>query len=406
LLARREQKSIASDRVVIIPGPPEQVEVVHWIFETFAQGKTREREIAGILNQRAVPNVVGKRWTYGCVRRVLVNERYIGNNVWNRTSGKLRSKRIKNAPDQWVRADGAGEAIISRALFDSVQAVIRRGFPRRSSEDKLKPLRRLLRKHGYLNARLINESAGVPSTGAYHRWFGGLFQAYKLVGYNSDQLPSKLRRSMRGTTRSLSNARLLEALKQLLINRGSLSHGIINESDDVPCSDTYQKRFGSLARAYELIGYTGRAPRRRRQPGLLGTACRRSNGELLAGLRRLLEKHGYLTALVIEDCADIPCASTYRYRFGSLRHAYELIGYGVGQNTPKSSREDRQKISSDDLLEALARLMQKRGRLNQKIINDSDGIPGASAYVRRFGSLTRAYKLIGYTAKALPKKRK
>jgi hypothetical protein len=41
--------------------------------------------------------------------------------------------------------------------------------------------------------------------------------------------------------------------------------------------------------------------------------------------------------------------------------------------------------------------LQRRGCLNQKIINESDGMPVASTFVKHFGSLTRAYDLIGFT---------
>jgi len=38
---------------------------------------------------------------------VLTNEKYIGNNVFNRASAKLKNKRIANPPDLWIRAVGA-----------------------------------------------------------------------------------------------------------------------------------------------------------------------------------------------------------------------------------------------------------------------------------------------------------
>jgi hypothetical protein len=41
------------------------------------------------------------------VHQVLINEKYIGNNVWNRTSGKLKQPRTPNPVDQLVRADSA-----------------------------------------------------------------------------------------------------------------------------------------------------------------------------------------------------------------------------------------------------------------------------------------------------------
>jgi hypothetical protein len=48
---------------------------------------------------------------------------------------------------------------------------------------------------------------------------------------------------------------------------------------------------------------------------------------MLRLLRELLESRGRLTCALIEGAADLPCSMTYIVRFGSLRRAYELIGY-------------------------------------------------------------------------------
>ena len=53
-----------------------------------------------------------------------------------------------------------------------------------------------------------------------------------------------------------------------------------------------------------------------------------SNEELLNSLRDLLASEGRLSLRLIQNSSDVPSPSTYRHRFGSLRRAYELIGYG------------------------------------------------------------------------------
>ena len=52
-----------------------------------------------------------------------------------------------------------------------------------------------------------------------------------------------------------------------------------------------------------------------------------SDDELLAMLRALLEECGSLSGIVIDEHDEMPSSSAYRYRFGSLLRAYELIGY-------------------------------------------------------------------------------
>src|SRR6202034_2282312 len=43
-LVRGEQKSLQTDRVVLIPGPAEEVEIVRWMYRTFVEEGKLERE--------------------------------------------------------------------------------------------------------------------------------------------------------------------------------------------------------------------------------------------------------------------------------------------------------------------------------------------------------------------------
>src|SRR5262249_25368235 len=103
-LARGEQKSIQTDRIVLVPGPPEEIQTVHWIYRAFVDQQKAEAEIAKLLNARGIRTDLGHPWTRGTVHQILINEKYIGNNVWNRTSFKLKRKRVHNSPDMWIRA--------------------------------------------------------------------------------------------------------------------------------------------------------------------------------------------------------------------------------------------------------------------------------------------------------------
>jgi hypothetical protein len=48
---------------------------------------------------------------------------------------------------------------------------------------------------------------------------------------------------------------------------------------------------------------------------------------MLKALTPLLEKHGYLTALIIDEAGDCPSSHSYTTRFGSLLRAYTLVGF-------------------------------------------------------------------------------
>jgi DNA invertase Pin-like site-specific DNA recombinase len=186
-LARGEHKSIQTDRVVLVPGPPEEVETVRWMYRSFVQDVKSETEIADLLNERGKSTDLGRPWTRGTVHQVLINEKYIGNNVWNRGSFKLKKKRVRNSPDMWIRAEDAFEPLVERALFEAAQAIIRDRSYRLTNEEMLTALQRLLQQRGYLSGLIIDEAEQLPSSSAYQSRFGSLLRAYEMVGYAPDR---------------------------------------------------------------------------------------------------------------------------------------------------------------------------------------------------------------------------
>ena len=112
-----EQKSIQTDRVVLVPGPEEEVKIVRWIYQAFINEGKSESEIAKSLNAQGVVTDFGRAWNRATVHQVLTNEKYIGNNVYHRTSFKLKLKHVDNPPDKWIRADGEFEGIVEPELF-------------------------------------------------------------------------------------------------------------------------------------------------------------------------------------------------------------------------------------------------------------------------------------------------
>jgi len=182
-----EYKSLQTDRVILVPGPEKEVETVRWMYRQFADGGKVESEIAAELNQRSMTSDLGRPWTRGTVHQVLTNEKYIGNNVYNRRSFKLRKKRVENSPEMWIRADNVFEAIVDPQLFFTAQGMIRERNRRFSDEEMLERLRRLFEYHGYLSGLIIDESENMPSSGSYQRRFGSLIRAYELIGFKPDR---------------------------------------------------------------------------------------------------------------------------------------------------------------------------------------------------------------------------
>jgi DNA invertase Pin-like site-specific DNA recombinase len=187
LLKRGEHKSLQTDRVILVPGPDEEVTVVHRVYELFTRHGKREQEIATILNDEGVPNELGRAWTRGMVHQILINEKYIGHNVYNRVSFKLKKKRVQNPPDMWVRAEHAFEGVVAPELFYTARGMILERNRTISDEDMLTGLRALAANHPRLSGLLIDETDGLPSSSCYRTRFGSLVRAYRLIGYTPER---------------------------------------------------------------------------------------------------------------------------------------------------------------------------------------------------------------------------
>ncbi|MBI1372489.1 MAG: recombinase family protein [Phycisphaera sp.] len=183
LLKRGEHKSLQTDRVILVPGPDEEVRIVLLIYEMFIRQHKVESEIAEYLNGQGIKTELGRDWTRATVRQVLTNEKYIGNNVYNRRSFKLKQKRVVNPPDMWIRADGAFEGIVDPATFYTAQGIIQERSRRFSDEEMIELLKKLLAQHSDLTAHLIDDTDGLPSSACFRARFGTLGDAYRLAGY-------------------------------------------------------------------------------------------------------------------------------------------------------------------------------------------------------------------------------
>ncbi len=182
-LKRGERKSLQTDRVILVPGPTEERRVVARIYHLFVRDGQSEREIADLLNREQVPSETGAPWTAGVVHQILTNEKYIGNNVRNRTSFKLKKKRVTNVPEMWVRCDGAFEPVVERELFYMAQGIIQERNRRFSDDQMLELLKKLATCHDRVSGILIDETDGMPSSSAYRSRFGSLIRAYQLIGH-------------------------------------------------------------------------------------------------------------------------------------------------------------------------------------------------------------------------------
>jgi DNA invertase Pin-like site-specific DNA recombinase len=114
-----------------------KAEVVKLIFTLYDQGWTLFA-IAEELYRRGVPSPRGKkRWNRPVIRRVLTNRRYTGDRTWGvHASGKCHrygkggvrpraradKHQVVNPPEEWVVRPNSHEPLVSRELFERVQA--------------------------------------------------------------------------------------------------------------------------------------------------------------------------------------------------------------------------------------------------------------------------------------------
>lgn len=231
-LRRGEHKSIQTDRVILTPGPAEEVLVVRHVYKAFVHEGRSEQDIADDLNCQGIKTDLGRPWTRGTIHQLLINEKYVGDNVWNRRSFKLKQRRVRNAPENWIRSQEAFEAIVERDLFEAARSIIEVRSFRMSDGDMLQSLRSLYGARGLLSGLVIDEADGLPSSSAYRSRFGSLLRAYSLIGFRPDRdyqyvevnralrrlHPCVVRQVLDGFSASGSNVSQDEKSDRLLVN--------------------------------------------------------------------------------------------------------------------------------------------------------------------------------------------
>jgi hypothetical protein len=146
--------------------------------------------------------------------------------------------------------------------------------------------------------------------------------------------PAIIDRNLFDAARAIINARsirltddeMLDALRALFEQNGVLSGITIDEAEGVPSSSAYRSRFGSLLRAYMLVGYK---PRRDFEFIEINRALRQMHPEIVDGVVEALRTAGstversesdlilvngeFTASIVISRCQQTQ-AGAYRWR--------------------------------------------------------------------------------------------
>jgi DNA invertase Pin-like site-specific DNA recombinase len=221
LLRPGDRKNLFTDRVILVPGPDDEIKIVREIYEQFEVKRHSPTAIARFLNERGVPTESGRPWTLAMIRNILTNPKYVGVNVSNRTSYKLGTRPIRNPPERWVRRENAFAAIIDEDLFEKAQRTMQARVRHDTDEEVLQKLKALLERKGTLSGRLIDKSPDTPSSNVYACRFGSLLAAYRKIGYVPPDDYSFVKENPR---LRLLQAKYLDELCRVLTNLGVSVH--------------------------------------------------------------------------------------------------------------------------------------------------------------------------------------
>ncbi len=184
ILLTGQLKNIRSDRIILVPGSKKEVEVIRLIFFLASEKKQSPRRIAEELTKRGIAYQHGRPWTKSNVRVILKNEKYIGSNVWGKTTKPFNGSVHKLPRSAWVVKENAFKPLVTPEQFARVQSLFHERYTknRKPEEFYLKEMRRILAREGKLTEKLLKKR-GIFDHRAYIRRFGSTLRAYELVGF-------------------------------------------------------------------------------------------------------------------------------------------------------------------------------------------------------------------------------
>jgi DNA invertase Pin-like site-specific DNA recombinase len=217
VLRHGERKSLASDRVIQIPGPQAEVRCIRQIFRLFIREKMNFLEIALELKRQKLKYLRGSEWDHKAVRAVLTHPKYAGINVYGRSSYRLYTPRLEVPRSEWAVRPGAFEAVVEPETFHEAQRILATFTRNKSDESLLEVLKAILEKEGKLSTDIIENTPGVASPTTFRTRFGSISRACELAGYVA---PNGFARQGR-----------LEELRNIRRMRAELINEIVAQSD-------------------------------------------------------------------------------------------------------------------------------------------------------------------------------
>ncbi|WP_275690601.1 recombinase family protein [Luteibacter jiangsuensis] len=184
MLRPGEYKAVITDRVVLVPGPADEVDLVRDVFRLAAEGISTYR-IAQQLNEAGRLTARGRPWREQRIRSMIENPKYAGFCIYGRTTKSIGAK--PGRCPHWVESRGTHQPLVSVELFREANAIRKGRGESRSDERALADLKEVLEREGRLTLRIIDDAPGVLSAQAYVRRFGSLRAVYERLGYRTSR---------------------------------------------------------------------------------------------------------------------------------------------------------------------------------------------------------------------------
>ncbi|WP_316192404.1 MULTISPECIES: recombinase family protein [unclassified Bradyrhizobium] len=325
LLERGQKKALDTDRVMVIPGPPDELAVIRRIFRLYVRDRLTIVEIAERLAREGIKGHGHKALSRATIRNILSNELCVGRVTYNRTIRRLQTPAIKNPEALWKRF-AAFDPIVPVGQFRKAQTRLTHCWDK---EKVRTSLRELLAQEGYLSHKLLKQTKAAPSWETVVKHFGSLHAAYAAVGYTAPPVSC-----FGNGGKQWSREDVLKGLRKLYAGKGYISTKLINGYDGLPSDAFIRDRFGSVPKAMRQAGLpllsrseiqkNGWQRKKAAGSDEFYQGVRWTDAKLLRALRRLEQQYGYISVNLLDQNGKTPTTYYYVRRFGSLTRARAL----------------------------------------------------------------------------------
>ncbi|HEY4276323.1 MAG TPA: recombinase family protein [Rhizomicrobium sp.] len=210
-------------------------------------------------------------------------------------------------------------------------------------------------------------------------------------------------RALRQSTK-IPQEKLLSDLRQLLLEKGRLSIGIINNAPGIASATAYKDNFGTMAEVYRQIGY--------KKPYCISGSQRAwTRDQLRQSLSALYQRHGFLSYKLIDDDISVPSTNWLRRKLGGRAAIYAFVGAAPKTHSdimkeawrrhvqqvkplPRVMREIRFERAA--IVKRLQELLSLHGYLSVPLVKADPHLPSTATIEKRFGSYVNAYRAAGW----------